>query len=100
MPKKSWIDKAAESGDWSDAERLARKLLNRSNTEIKNSRQVQDREKITSFGEGEEAESALDVEALDRVEELVEDENDDPLPTDEEEAALTPVDTEPAPERV
>src|SRR5262245_28210090 len=95
MPKKSWIDKAAESCDWSDAEKQARRLLGKSGAQIRESRQTQDREKIIAFGEGEEPNAMLGLDALDRVEELVEDENDDALPSDEEEGALTATDTQP-----
>jgi hypothetical protein len=34
MPKKSWIDKAAETGDWSQAEQKAAKALRKSSAEI------------------------------------------------------------------
>jgi hypothetical protein len=95
MAKKSWIDKAAESGDWSGATKQAGKMLAKAATEIRNSRQPRDREKVTCFGEGEEREVAPDLNPDDRVEELVEDENDDELPTDAEERALGQPETAP-----
>jgi hypothetical protein len=96
MAKNSWVDKAAESGDCSAAEKQARRLLNKSGAQIRNSRQTRDREKIICFGEGEEPEAGLGLDTDDRVEELIEDQNDDALPPDEEERALSPVETTPA----
>jgi hypothetical protein len=93
LPKKSWVEKAAESGDWKAPLAEAKKQLATSGAKILASRAPRDRLErcISRIGEDEapEVQDASD----DKVQEHVDDtylEDADPLPSDQEEAALAP----------
>ena len=98
MPRKSWVEKAAETGDWSGALAKAKQRLRTSGAKIV-ARRAQKERSISRAGENETPEvDSLDTRP-DRVEELIEDEfseDADPLPSDEEEKVLAQADKRPA----
>jgi hypothetical protein len=99
MPKKSWVDKAVESGDWAEAENKAKKALRKSGAKILAQRATRDApETIRRFG-GLEPDAPEPADTSDDpVQEYVEDvpdEDVDILPSDDQEAALTPADRRP-----
>jgi hypothetical protein len=97
-PRRDWVTKAAETGDWSQREGMARKALARSRAEILKSRSGKDdRGKVRTF-EGhaweKEPEPSLADDKDERRDEPLADEaspvddEEDALPEDQEEARL------------
>jgi hypothetical protein len=99
MPRKSWVDKAVESGGWKEAETQARTALRKSGAEIRAQRAAVDRPETIRRFEGLEPDAPEPADSSDdEVQEFVEDvpdEDVDVLPDDAQEAALTPAETKP-----
>src|SRR5262245_55756590 len=91
MPKKDWVQRAVETGDWSAAEQKAGRDLRRVGAEIRARRECAKPEAIRRF-EGLEADAPEPVDSSeDAVHEFLEDaydEDADTLPSDQQEAAL------------
>jgi hypothetical protein len=98
MPRKSWVDKATETNDWSEAVAKAKTQLRKSGAKIFASRVPKDGpEKIFQGIEPDTPEPADAGD--DAVQEHVDDgfiEDADELPTDDQEKQLAPVQTSPA----
>jgi hypothetical protein len=99
MAKKSWVDKAAKSGNWKDAENKARAALKRSGQAIRAQGAAIDRPETIRRFEGLEPDAPEPADPSDDpVQEFVEnvpDEDVDVLPDDEQEKALTTTNTRP-----
>jgi hypothetical protein len=93
LSKKSWVDRAAESGDWDEHEARAKAALGKSNKKILAARVPRDR--LEKIFRGLEPDTPEQVDASDDpVQEHVDDhyvEDADPLPSDAEEKAIAPV---------
>src|SRR5262249_48557053 len=98
MSKKSWVDKAVETGNWSEAESNARAELRKEGAKICAARQpLRERPIRRLAGLEPDAPEPADT-SDDAVQEYVEDVPDDDvdvLPSDEEEAAQVPVERKP-----